>query len=983
MKKLLVNFRSKITAIVVPIFMVGMLNAQSISGTVSDKSTGEKIFGATVYVKGKTSQGTVTDIDGKFKLSASATDNIVVRYVGYVTQEVAVNGRTNIDLKLISKDVSLDEFMVVGTRNPNRTATESVVPVDVLDMKDLSSLGSQTSVNDIMNMVAPSFTSQPQTVSDGTDHIDPASLRNLGPDQVLVLINGKRRHTSALININGTVGAGSVGTDMNSIPTASIERIEVLRDGAAAQYGSDAIAGVINIVLKKGTDKLDFAVNIGANMSENGNDHDGGMDGERMDISANYGLNLGKKGGFINFTGSIGVRAPSSRAKDYTGAIFNRFHGVERLFAAGGGIVGNMTLADYQTAAVGLSYLSAGDKATIAGLDVTNAGDITTLRTILGENADEEELKARGLTRTDFRFRVGQSKLREGKFFANMSIPIGEKAEFYGFGGMSYRQGLAAGFYRRPAQGDGRANTPAFPNGFLPEIGSDIQDKSFAFGIKGEMKGWNVDFSNTWGKNSFGYTVYNSSNGTMGLATPREFDAGTNAFSQNTTNLDFSKFYKDKMEGLNLAFGAEYRVENFQITAGEESSWASYDVNGELVTGSTHDSLKVKNNFTGADLGGAAQVFGGFTPNNVVNKNRNSIAAYADAELDVTKKWVLNGALRMESYSDFGETVNGKLASRYKITDNFSVRGAFSTGFRAPSLHQKYFSRSSTIFDANGVAQEKGTFANNSRAADLLGIPELKEETSQNLSLGITMKIPKLNLSLTADVYQIDIKDRIVYTGSFSAGSDPELQAIFAAAGATSAAFFANAIDTRSQGLDIVISHKALIGKDFLLKNNFSATFSTTEQVGDVKTSEKLKAQVNKFFGDRERLFLEKARPGVKFNLTNIVEYKKWSFMLRNVYFGEVTDPDSYADLDENGDTTYTVYGAKVITDLSIGYAVNENFKITVGSNNILDVYPDENRAQTAYHGGSTSGDQFVYSRRTSQFGYTGRYVFARVNFTF
>ena len=977
MKKKLLNMKRKISLLSTSIFIAGAINAQTVSGKVTDNKNGEPIFGSTVFVKGNTNTGVTTDFDGKYKIKVSGNDTLVVRYIGYQTKKIAVNNRTTIDIKLEAKDMNLEEFMVIGTRNPNRTSTESVVAVDILDMKDLSALGSQTSVNDIMNMVAPSFTSQPQTVADGTDHIDPASLRNLGPDQVLVLINGKRRHTSSLININGTVGAGSVGTDMNSIPTAAISRIEVLRDGAAAQYGSDAIAGVINIVLKEGTNKLDFAINTGANVSKNGNDHEGGMDGERVDLSANYGMDIGKKGGFVNFTGSIGVRKPSSRAKDYTGAIFNRFHGAERVFADGGGNIADMTLADYQTASANLSYLSAADKATIAGLDVTNSTDVTTFRTVLGENADEDELAARGLTRKDFRFRVGQSQLREGKFFANMSLPINDKAEVYGFGGMSYRQGLAAGFYRRPAQGDGRANTVAFPNGFLPEIGSDVNDQSFAFGIKGEMKGWNVDFSNTYGRNSFGYTVYNSSNGTMGVATQREFDAGSNAFSQNTTNLDFSKFYKGVQEGLNLAFGTEYRVENFQITQGEEASWASYDVNGEIVTSATHDSLKVKNNFTGANLGGGSQVFGGFTANNEVNKNRNSIAAYADAELDVTKSWVLNAALRLESFSDFGETLNGKIASRYKITKNIAIRGAYSTGFRAPSLHQKYFSRSSTIFDANGNVQEKGTFANNSRAADLLGIPELKEETSNNYSLGMTMKIPDLNLSLTVDVYQIDIKDRVVYTGSFSAGTDPELQAIFAAAGATTAAFFANAIDTRSKGLDVVISHNKLFKNDLLLKSDLSATFSSTEQVGDIKTTDQLKDQATTFFGERQKLFLEQAMPRVKVNLTNIIKHNKWSFMLRNVYFGEVTDPDSHADVDANGNSDLTYYGGKIITDLSVGYDFSNQFRITVGSNNLLDVYPDENRVA------STSGNQFVYSRRTSQFGYTGRYVFTRINFTF
>ena len=962
----------KVLLFAISFFWFGtVFSQQEIKGKVTDNSTKEAIIGCKLYIKGKPAQATITNLDGNYTLKALSSDSIVVSYVGYSPQTIPVANRSVINVGLVSKSIQLDEMVVIGTRNPNRTVTESVVPVDIIDMNEISALGSQTTVNDIMNMVAPSFTSQPQTVSDGTDHIDPASLRNLGPDQVLVLINGKRRHTSSLININGTVGAGSVGTDMNSIPTAAIERIEVLRDGAAAQYGSDAIAGVINIVLKKGTDKFDFYVNTGSNMSANGNNFAGGLDGQKVNIGANYGVSLGEKGGYINFTGNLGLRNPSSRAKDYAGDIFNAYHGAERVFVENGGVAADMTLGDYQSSAADLSYLSDADKATVAGLDLSDDTDVESLRSILGADVDEEELAARGLTRKDFSFRVGQSQLREGKFFVNMAVPLSKNAEFYSFGGLSYRQGLASGFYRRPAQSDGRANTIAFPNGFLPQIGSDILDKSAVIGIRGKMSDWDVDFSNTWGSNSFSYTVYNSSNGTMGVATPREFYAGSNQFSQNTTNLDFSNFYDNILSGLNVALGTEYRVDNFKVVSGEETSWADYDVNGNIVTVVTPDSLKVKNNFTGNNLGGGSQVFRGFTEGNEVDKYRNSLAAYADLELDITDAWTLNGAVRLENYSDFGGTFNYKAATRYAFTDNIALRGAYSTGFRAPSLHQKYFSRSSTIFDANGIAQESGTFANNSRAADLLGIPQLKEETSKNISVGVTAKIPSISTTITVDAYQIDIEDRIVYTGSFSAGTDPELINIFAAAGASNARFFANAIDTKSQGIDIVISNRMKIKELGVLKNSFSATFSQTRQVGAVKTTEKLSDQATTFFGERERLFLEEAQPRAKFNLTNILKMGKFSFMLRNVYFGEVTDPDSHADAE------LTVYSAKVITDLSVSYSFTENLNVTVGSNNLLDVYPDENRAN------STSGDQFVYSRRTSQFGYTGRYVFARLNLSF
>ncbi|MCF6348706.1 MAG: TonB-dependent receptor [Flavobacteriaceae bacterium] len=968
--------KTKIYSLLVFLLLSVSVFAQSyeVSGTVTD-SDSQPLPGVSVVVKGTTT-GTSTDFDGKYTLQVNNDDVLVFTFVGFEAQEVKMDGSTTVNITMKS-GLELDEVVVVGSRNPNRTATDTAVPVDIIDVTEIAAQGAQISVNEILNYVAPSFTSQTQTVSDGTDHIDPASLRGLGPDQVLVLINGKRRHTSSLINVNGTVGAGSVGTDMNAIPVAAIKRIEVLRDGAAAQYGSDAIAGVINIVLKEATNELELTITTGANFSENSNQFEGGSDGEKVQLDANYGLPIGDNGGFINFTGSIATREPALRNKDYAGDIFRAFQGAERVFAAGGGNVADMTLADYQSAATGISYLSPADQATIAGLDVTDETDITTLRSLLDVDADDGELAARGLTREDFRFRVGTAKLREGKFFANMSIPLDEKTEIYAFGGISYREGLASGFYRRPAQSDGRANTPAFPNGFLPNIATDILDKSFAVGIKGELNEWNVDFSHTYGTNTMSLTVENSSNSTLGVATPRNFDVGGFGFTQNTTNLDLSKFHDDIFEGLNIAIGAEYKVENYQITAGEEASYTSYDINGDIVTGTTPDDLLVRNNFLGNALGGGAQVYRGFDPGNATNKFRNSIAGYLDIEADFTENWMFSLAGRYESFSDFGSTFNYKLATRFKLSDKVSLRAANSTGFRAPSLHQQFFSRTSTVFIDN-VPFEAGTFTNDSRAASLINIPKLKEETSNSISVGLTGKFG--NFSVTVDAYRIDIDDRIVYSGNFGNGGDPELTAIFQAAGATSARFFVNAIDTESQGLDIVMSHKMNIGKKATLKNDFAATFSETKVVNINVPSIIANAGLSgNFFDGQEEAFLTIAQPRAKLNLTHLLSIGKWDFLLRNVYFGEVTDPDDF-----NGDARVAgtpvsddaIYGGKIVTDLSVSSSITDNLRFTVGANNLLDVYPDENRA------GGTSGDQFVYSRRTSQFGYTGRFVFARLSFT-
>ncbi|MCF6352164.1 MAG: TonB-dependent receptor [Cyclobacteriaceae bacterium] len=976
-----------LTISLLTLFIAGAYaQSATIKGKVTDE-TGQGLAGATVVIQGTTT-GASVDFDGNYAFTTDAgTYTLIVSFVGYetITKSVTVSAGDNVqNFKLGEGDLQLEGLVVTGSRNPNRTAVDTPVPVDVIDVNEIAKSSGQVSLNDILNYVAPSFTSQAQTVSDGTDHIDPASLRGLGPDQVLVLINGKRRHTSSLINVNGTVGAGSVGTDLNAIPTAAIERVEVLRDGAAAQYGSDAIAGVINIILKKGTDKLDFSVSTGANMSSLGNHQDGGMDGERIQFDANYGLSLGDKGGFINFTGTIATRNPAWRNATNLEQIYDVANAVEQAYIAqNGGSIASMTTADYQAGAalLGTNYLSGADQAAIAALDPNSGTFDTDLGALLPnggtgqfatyQELDDAQFAARGLERNDFRFKVGTAELREGKFFANMSLPLSENAEFYSFGGISYRQGLGFGFLREPWRP--KANVASNPNGFLPGIQSDILDKSFAIGLKGKTQnGWNVDFSNTYGANSFDYTVVNSANASLKGSSPRDFEAGSNIFQQNTTNLDFSKFYNDTFNGLNMAFGAEYRVENYQIIAGAENSYLTYDNNKVPTVGGVGGAT----NALGESLPGTSQVYAGFTPQNAVNKYRNSIAGYADLEVDFTDWLLISFAARYEDFSDFGNTFNYKLATRVKATDNINFRGAYSTGFRAPSLHQQFFSRSSTIFNASGVAEEVGLFRNDSELANLLGIDKLKQETSESMSLGATANVGAF--SLTVDAYQITIEDRIVLSGKFTDGGDPVLTAIFAAAGADKAQFLANAVDTKNTGIDIVLGHKLDIGSNMSLNSSFAATFSTVE-ITNVNVPDKIAAAglSRDFFDGQEEAFLTIARPRTKWNLTEMFTVDSWSVMLRLAYFGEVTDPDDFAGNPEG----YTVdplavYAGKLITDLSVSKTFNESTTITLGANNLLDVYPDENRP------GSQSNASFPYSRRTSQFGFMGRYVFARVSFT-
>jgi iron complex outermembrane receptor protein len=813
-------------------------------------------------------------------------------------------------------------------------------------------------LNQILNFVAPSFTSNTQTISDGTDHIDPASLRGLGPDQVLVLINGKRRHNSSLVNVNGTFGRGSVGTDLNAIPSGAIKRLEVMRDGAAAQYGSDAIAGVINIVLNTSVNELTFNVTTGANFSKNANEQTGGVDGETVNVSVNYGVPLGDKGGYINFTGDFDYREDYSRMKEWEGTVFNLYNTVERFADNDGYNIAD--LLDDDVADVNFYAGAAGIIPT--GSNLTKP----ELQTILGADNTTSELAARGLERKDFNMRVGQSQVRGGRFFANMAIPLDDAGtELYSFLGTSSRKGNSAGFYRLPNQS--RTYTPAYINGFLPEINSTITDQSLAVGIKGLVNGWHIDFSNTWGKNAFLYTIGNTFNASRQNASPTTFDAGGFNFAQNTVNLDINQFFDDTLNGLNVAFGAEYRLENYEIIAGEEPSYGQYTAQGELITLPTQSPSV---DFFGSGRPGGSQVFPGFSPANELSRDRSSIAGYVDLEADFSEAFLVSFASRFENYSDFGSTLNFKLATRLKASDNINIRAALNTGFRAPSLHQLNFNSTSTIFQ-DGIPVEVGTFSNDSRAAKLLGIPELKQETSRSVSLGFTAKMPDANLTLTVDGYFVAIDDRVVYTGQFAGpGTGTELDNLLAQANASAASFFANAIDTESKGIDIVITQTANIGTNARLKSDLAGTFSQTRQVGDIKASDVLEdaGLVDTYFPEDSRIYLEEAVPRTKVILSNNLTTGNWNVFLRNAWFGEVSEATASV-------ANQQTFGSKLVTDLSFGYQASESLTLTVGANNLLDVYPD--RAIEA----NRSGGRFDWSRRSQQFGIGGRFLFARLSF--
>ena len=928
------------------LFSFVLLHAQrTVQGRVMASASNEPLVEATVQVKG-TLVGTTTDADGRFSLYVpSGASSLVFNFTGYVSQEVPIGTKTVINVSL-SEGLELENVTVIGSRNATRTKLETPVPVDIIPLSIIINEVGQVDLNQILNYAAPSFQSNRQTIADGTDHIDPAQVRGLGPDQVLVLINGKRRHQSALVNINGTVGRGSVGTDMNAIPAASIERVEILRDGAAAQYGSDAIAGVINIVLKKDVEVLSGNITNGTNTFG---------DGKVTAAALNYGFKILERG-YFNVTGEFVDRGATNRMKAYTGPVFT-------------------------TAASETAYRN-----TV----VPSLGGRT------GEQFDNDTLAKLGVERRRFNNQLGNSAIRNGGVFFNMMYPLSTSNEFYAFGGIGSKSGTAAGFYRFPANIN--ATKDIYPLGFLPEIHSTILDKAITLGLRGTLKNWRFDLSQTFGQNTLNYRVENSLNATLLAASPTSFNSGGFGVKQNTLNFDANRLFGNIMSGLNVAFGGEYRTENYIIEAGEEASYKNYGLvdiidtlrngagtpiltNGQITlikTGKTRDIL-------GGRAGGA-QVFPGFRPENAVNQTRSNIAGYVDIELDLSEKFLIETAIRYENYSDFGATTNYKMASRYKLTDKIAIRGAVSTGFRAPSQQQKYFNNTSTQF-INGVPFEIGTFSNSSRVAKLLGIPTLKQEISTNYSLGITTR-PIIGMEISIDAYQIDIKDRIVLTGQFSA-STGEVADLLKSANASRAAFFSNAVDTRSRGVDVVISYekKTEIG-DFkvglaLNANQNEVVDSSGSNVPFIKASDVLIKSnlVKTYFNREDESRFEVAIPRVKAGLTINYKLKKFGAMLRNVYFGSVkyVDPNASPVLNyttQQLESLDQTFGARVTTDLTFSYQLTPQINLTVGGNNILNIYPDK---QT--HSENVSYGRFPYSRRVQQFGFNGAYYFGRLVF--
>jgi iron complex outermembrane recepter protein len=815
----------------------------------------------------------------------------------------------------------LDEIIVVGTRSQGRIALDSPVPVDSFSSSAMSETG-QTEVGRMLQVLAPSFNFSSSTISDGTDALRPATLRGLGPDQTLVLVNGKRRHGSALVHVNQSVGRGTAGTDLNAIPASAIKRIEVLRDGAAAQYGSDAIAGVINIVLHNHDD--------GGRASGQAGRYTEG-DGQAYVASYNQGFRLGDAG-FVNAT--------------------LEYRNQERTNRAG-----------------------------LAG-DCIYAGTCTPVGGGTNQTTDPREIV---FDRKNFR--IGDGDTEQVSAVLNLGLPIADQVSAYGFATWSQRENTTGGFYRNAGSA---AQNPRFmfdgtpvndghgvyPDGFLPLINTDIKDLSANAGLQGEFgDGWTWDVGAGWAENTFAFGITNSLNASMVSATgtsPTSARAGDLRLTQMTVDADV---FKDMSWG-SIAFGAAYREDGYELNPGELLSYADFNPDIENPA---------------APPGAAGiQVFPGFRPENQVDEDRDSVGVYVDVEYDAIDRWLLSGALRFEDYSDFGNTFNAKAAVSFRATETLRLRGSVSTGFRAPSLQQQFFNSTSTQFvtiNGESVPQERGTFRNDSAVAQAIGIPELKEETARNASVGFVL-LPTDAWSITADYYRIEIDDRIVISGSIGTGLDPDLDAALASANANSAQFFLNAADTTTQGIDLVVTHsRLLLGGDFSLSLAANYTDTKIDSVRPPEALANVPGIAELVFPSLDQSILEEWQPQDRVNLTGVWGRGPFGVTAALNRFGKYTVEEGIGAAVQR-----QTYGAKTLLDLQLRYAFSNQLSGRIGGFNILGTTPDRNEIGQARGGRIIDGagnvivdspGVFRYSRRSAPFGFNGAHFYAGLSYDF
>ncbi|HEX5755113.1 MAG TPA: TonB-dependent receptor [Arenimonas sp.] len=796
---------------------------------------------------------------------------------------------------------TLEQVVVTGTRVSGRSATTTAAAVDVVTTAQIQRSG-VPELNQALAAALPSFNFPRPALSDGTDTVRPATLRGLAPDQTLVLVNSKRRHTASLVNINGTVGRGAAAVDLNTIPLSAVQSVEVLRDGASAQYGSDAIAGVINVLLRNADTGGGATLSYGWRDSEyatpTGTPPAGATwsapaiierrvsDGETLTVSAWKGLKLGAAGS-LTLTAEYKDQQHTERS----------------------------------------------------------GWDHRQQYPLVGGAFDPREAEFER-----FNAWTGEPDVEQRTLFANASLDFASGARGYGWASYQNRQARSAGFYRRAL--DSRNVIEIYPDGFLPIIAPDVDDASFAFGVEWQWGEWYMDSSLVWGRNEMAYTIENTLNASIGPSSKTVFDAG--GFDYDQWVFNFSGVRGVEVDGwasaLNVASGLEARREGYSIFAGEPDS---YRHGGVLLPG-------------GSPAAAGAQVFPGFQPSNELDEHRSAVGVYLDLEANPTEKLLASAAVRAEHYSDFGSNLSGKLAARYDFNPRLALRGSLQNGFRAPSPQQQFFTTTSTNF-IDGVPFEITTFPATHAVAAALGAQPLEAEESVNASLGLVLSFGAF--SLTLDAYRIDIDNRIVLSENLTQANVRNYLAAQGFAGVGGARFFINGVDTETRGVDVVATWPldSDWGRfDFTLAGNYSET-----EVTRVPETAELAAldPAPELFGRINVLTFEKSPPREK--LAGVVNWQRdrWGATVKATHYGEVLNPGTSAAND-------FWLSAKVLVDFEGRFDLSDHLRLALGAENLFDRYPDASPA-------SQNGTGNVPFSTRSPFGYSGRFVYARLSCDF
>jgi iron complex outermembrane receptor protein len=824
-----------------------------------------------------------------------------------------------------AQDEPLEQVVVTGTRVANRSALDTAVPVDVVSGEQLQN-GGITEVNQALSVALPSYNFPRPGLADGTDTIRPATLRGLAPDQTLVLVNGKRRHSASLVNVNGTVGRGSSAVDLNTIPNVIVQSIEVLRDGASAQYGSDAIAGVLNLRLREA--------------------RDGG------DLSVSYGW---RDSTYDTPTGTPDGRIPASvPPADRPTPTWSAPPVLSR------------SVSDGETLTASLWK----------GLPLGESGFLT----VAAEYKDQEHTERGGwdarrqypllpgnvydpreTTFDRFNSWYGEPDLDQKTIFVNAGYDFESGAHMYGWASYQDRDAKSPGFYRLADDPSNRNVIEIYPDGFLPFIAPEVTDYSAAYGVRWKLGDWDMDSSLVYGKNKMEFTIENTLNRSLGTASPTTFDAGGFDYDQLVLNISGVRGVEVGAfsSPLNVAVGVEARREEYSIFAGEPDSY----INGGVT-------------FNGAPTASGSQVFAGFRPANAGSEDRTAVGAYIDLEANVTEKLLASVAVRGEHYSDFGENVSGKIAARYDFTPSFALRASVQNGFRAPSLQQQFFQTTSTNF-IGGLPFDVTTFPATDPVALALGSKKLDAEESLNYSIGAVFRLAQVDI--TIDAYRIDIDDRIVLSENLTSAAVRQFLTDQGFIGVGGGRFFINGVDTRTEGVDVVMNWPLETGAG-RFDLTFTANFNDTT-VESVPTSATLSVLTPPpvLFDRFNILTFEEGTPDNKFAAQVNWNLDRWGATLRATRYGKVLSPDSAATFASVAAGTVPndiELGAKTLVDLEGRFDITDKIRVALGAENLLDEYPDPN-TPNANPTGTTSFSNY------SPFGRSGRFVYGRVAYRF